>query len=220
MGVPAKKQIEFPFEDDPASEESSGQAAGGGAGARLSAVPVVAGDDLGFWKDVFVQQPLPWGRFLQSAVLHATAVGLIWGMSLAWLRQEKILGPAQFDRSQVITYSPNEYLPPLDTGAAAAPKQQKGEPAFAKQPILSVPREPDNRSQTIVAPSNLKLDHDVPLPNIIARGAIAPVVPLNATRSLSSRVAAPDTQVIAPAPDANFTREHADRAALRSDIIP
>jgi TonB family protein len=219
MGVPAKKQIEFPFEDDSASAESSGQAKGG-AGVRLSAVPVVAGDELGFWKDVFVQQPLPWGRFLQSAVLHATAVGLIWGMSLAWLRQEKILAPSQFDRSQVITYSPNEYLPPLDTGAAAAPKQQKGEPAFAKQPILSVPREPDNRSQTIVAPSNLKLDHDVPLPNIIARGAIAPVVPLNATRSLSSRVAAPDTQVVAPTPDANFTREHADRAALRSDIIP
>jgi protein TonB len=178
-----------------------------------------AGDDLDIWKDVFVHQPLPWARLLQSAVLHLTAVALIWGMSLEWLRQQKIIGPTPFDRSSVITYSPNEYLPPLDTGKAAAPQEQKGEPAFAKQPILSVPREADNRSQTIVAPSDLKLDHDVPLPNIIATGAIAPVVPLEATRSLSRNRATPDTQVVAPAPDAHFTRD-ANQAALRSDIVP
>ncbi|MGC2247603.1 MAG: TonB family protein, partial [Terriglobales bacterium] len=138
---------------------------------------------------------------------------------LVWLREQKIIGPTPFDRSSIITYSPDEYLPPLDTGAAAAPKEQNGEPALAKQPILSVPRVADNRSQTIVAPSDLKLDHDVPLPNIIASGAIAPVVPLNATTSLSSRVATPDTQIVAPAPDAHFTRD-ASRATLRADIVP
>ena len=218
MGVPAKKQIEFPFEDDSASRETPGRGPDG-LGPRLSPVAVTAGADLDLWKDVFVNRPLPWGRFLQSAVLHATAFALIWGISLAWLRQQKILAPEAFDRSSVLTYSPDEYLPPLDTGAAAAPKEQKGEPAFAKQPILSVPREADNRSQTIVAPTDLKLDHDVPLPNIIATGAIAPVVPLEATRSLASRTAAPDTQVVAPAPDAKFTRDHSDRA-LRSDVVP
>jgi len=187
---------------------------------RVPAVSPIPGDDIGLWKDVFVQRPLPWTRFLQSAVLHLSAVGLIWGLSLVWLRQQRILDPAPFDRSSVITYSPDEYLPPLDTGAAAAPKEeQKGEPAFAKQPILSVPRESDNRTQTIVAPTDLKLDHDVPLPNIIATGAIAPVVPLEATRSVPNRVAAPDTQIVAPAPDARFTRD-ASQAALRSSIVP
>ena len=211
MGIPAKKLIELSLEGDSARPE--------GSGPRLAPTQVMAGGDLGFWKDVFVHQPLPWGRFLQSAVLHATAFGLIWGISLAWLRQQKIIGPTPFDRSSVITYAPNEYLPPLDTGAAAAPQEQKGEPALAKQPILSVPREADNRSQTIVVPPDVKLDHDVPLPNIIATGKIAPVVPLEATRSLASRVNAPDQQVIAPAPDANFARDRANQT-LRSDIVP
>ena len=220
MGVPAKNLVEPPGDD---SGRSGLRDSGQNIGPRLSSVQASArmatGDDLDLWKDVFVHQPLPWGRLLQSAVLHLTAVALIWGISLAWLRQQKIIGPTPFDRSSVITYAPNEYLPPLDTGAAAAPQEQKGEPAFAKQPILSVPREADNRSQTIVAPPDLKLDHDVPLPNIIATGAIAPVVPLDATRSLSSRVTAPDSQVVAPAPDAHFTRD-ANRAALKSDIVP
>jgi TonB family protein len=220
MGIPAKKLVEFPEDNSERPDLPHFERDGG---PRLSSVgsstPGIAATDFDLWKDVFVHQPLPWARLLQSAVLHLMAVGLIWGLSLAWLREQKIIGPTPFDRSSVITYSPNEYLPPLDTGKAAAPPEQKGEPAFAKQPILSVPREADNRSQTIVAPTDLKLDHDVPLPNIIATGAIAPVVPLDATRSFSGRTTAPDTQVVAPAPDAHFTRD-ANRAALRSDIVP
>ena len=192
-------------------------------GPRLSPAQMVAGDDLGLWKDVFVQQPLPWGRFLQSALLHTAAFGLIWGLSISWLRQQKILAPTPFDRSSLITYSPEEYLPPLDTGAAAAAEPAQAppaDPAFAKQPILSVPREADNRSQTIVVPPDIKLDHDVPLPNIVASGAIVPVVPIDATRSLSNRAPAPDTQVVAPAPNADFTRDRLNRTALKSDVIP
>ena len=237
MGIPAKK----PRASDPEVAEASTRPAGLGPTGpvpvdprstepgsierstekrpRLSAAPAT-GLESNLWNDVFVERPLPWGRFLQSAVLHLTAAGLIWGLSLAWLRNQQILGPTPFDKSSVLTYAPNEYLPPLDTGkAAAAPREQKGEPALAKQPILSVPRESDNRSQTIVAPTDLKLDHNLPLPNIIATGAIAPVVPLDATRSLASRVNAPDQQVVAPAPDANFSRDRANQS-LRSDIVP
>jgi TonB family protein len=218
MGLPAKKLAERLDERDPASAESR-SGVPGTLGPRLSSPQVVADDDLGLWHDVFVHQPLPWGRFVQSAVLHTLAFGLIWALSISVLRQQKILSSA-FDRSSVITYSPEEYLPPLDTGAAAPPKTETGDPAFAKQPILSVPREADNRSQTIVVPPDLKLDHDVPLPNIVASGAIAPVVPIDATRSLSSRAVAPDTQVVAPAPDADFTRQNPNRTALKSDVIP
>ena len=218
MGLPAKKLIRLMIEHDPASPEFR-RGLTENAGPRLAFAPAVGGDDLGLWRDVFVQQKLPWGRFLQSAVIHATAVVLIWTLSMAWLRQQKIFAPATFDRSSLVTYSPEEYLPPLDTGASAAPEAQTGDPVFAKQPILSVPREADNRSQTIVVPPNLKLDHDVPLPNIIANGAVVPVVPLDATRS-SSRVTTPDTQVIAPAPNADFSRTHANQTSLKSDIIP
>src|ERR1700694_2769096 len=171
------------------------------------------------WRDVFVQQKLPWGRFLQSALLHTAAVALVWTISLSWIRQQKILDHAAFDRSSLVTYSPEEYLPPLDTGASEAPKTQKGDPAFAKQPILSVPREADNRSQTIVVPPDLKLDRDVPLPNIVATGAIVPAVPLDATRASLSRIVAPETQVVAPVPDVQFARDRVVQAAMKSDVI-
>lgn len=171
------------------------------------------------WSDVFVQQQLPWGRFLQSVLLHGAALALIWTLSLSWIRQQKILDHAAFDRASLVTYTPQEYMPPLDTGASDAPKTQKGDPSFAKQPILSVPREADNRSQTIVAPPNLKLDHDVAMPNIVATGAVVPAVPLDATRAPLSRVVAPDTQIVAPAPDVQFDPNHVVRTALKSDII-
>jgi len=113
------------------------------------------------WRDVFVRQELPWRRFFQSVILHSGALALIWMTSLAWLRQQSVVATPAFDRSALITYSPEEYLPPLDTGIADPAPPAKGDPAFAKQPILSVPREADNHSQTIVAPPDVRLNHDV-----------------------------------------------------------
>src|ERR1039457_512208 len=113
MGLPAKKLPERLDERDPASTVRDN------LGPRLSSAQLVAGDELGLWRDVFVHQPLPWGRFLQSALLHTLAFALVWGLSISWLRQQKILTSSPFDRSSVITYSPEEYLPPLDTRAAA-----------------------------------------------------------------------------------------------------
>jgi len=178
-----------------------------------------SGLELNLWKDVFVERPLPWARFAQSAILHGCAFVLIWALSLAWLREQKILA-TPFDKSSVITYSPEEYLPPLDTGTVEMPKPQTGDPAFAKQPILSVPSEADNRSQTIVAPPDLKLDHDVPLPNIVATATVAPIVPLDAATSLSNRTPALDQQVVAPTPDVNLDRNRITQAGLRSDVVP
>jgi TonB family protein len=188
-----------------------------GPGSASSGPPGEIEFDL--WKDVFVQQKLPWPRFLQSVFLHATALVLIWMASLAWIRQQKILDRTTFDRSSLVTYTPEEYLPPLDTGAPEPVKAQKGDPVYAKQPILSVPREADNRSQTIVVPPDLKLDHDVPLPNIVATGAILPVVPLDATRAPLKSVAAPEMQVVAPTPDVQFAPDRVTQAAMKSDVI-
>ncbi|MGO9402591.1 MAG: energy transducer TonB [Terriglobales bacterium] len=171
------------------------------------------------WRDVFVQQKLPWGRFLQSALLHVATVALLYGISLAWLRQQHILDRAAFDRSSLVTYSPDEYLPPLDTGATNAAKAQKGDPVYARQPILSVPREADNRSQTIVVPPDLKLDHDVKLPNIIATGTVVPAVPLDATHAPLTPMVAPEVQVVAPAPDVQFAPDRVVQAAMKSDVI-
>ena len=233
MESPGKNLLKFLVEHDPASPEFRNEVRAAlfpePGRTRHTCPTVVSGsaarnvchsNEFDLWRDVFVQQKLPWGRFLQSTLLHATAVTLIWTISFAWIRQQKILAPVPFDRSALVTYTPQEYLPPLDTGAPEAPKPQKGEPAYAKQPILSVPKEADNRSQTIVVPPDLKLNHDIPLPNIIATAAIAPAVPLDATRYAStSRIVAPETQVVAPAPDVQFTRDRVVRAGLKSDVI-
>jgi TonB family protein len=175
--------------------------------------------DFNLWRDVFVERPLPWRRFLQSAALHLGAVALIWTISLSWIRQQKILDRNAFDRSSLVTYTPQEYLPPLDTGRPKAQKAQKGDPVYAKQPILSVPQEADNRAQTIVAPPDIKLNHDVPMPNIVASGAILPQVPLDATRPSKSRLVAPETQVVAPAPEVQFSPDRVVRTAMKTDVV-
>ncbi|HEY4843394.1 MAG TPA: TonB family protein [Terriglobales bacterium] len=177
------------------------------------------GAKLVLWHDVFVEQELPWGRFLQSVLLHTTAVAILWTISIAWVRQQKILDRAAFDRSSLVTYTPEEYLPPLDTGASRPVTAQKGNPVYARQVILSVPREADNRSQTIVAPPDLKLDREVPLPNIIATGAVAPAVPLEATEARLNRVVAPEAQVVAPAPEVEFAHDRIVPAAMKSDVV-
>jgi TonB family protein len=218
MESPGNNLLRLLVERDPASPEFR---SGVRAALRSPELPakLAGGDEFDLWRDVFVQQKLPWGHFLQSALLHATAVALIYTISLAWIRQQKILAPATFDLSSLVTYSPEDYLPPLDTGASETPKAQAGDPVYAKQPILSVPPEADNRSQTIVVPPDLKLDRDVALPNIVATGAIVPAVPLDATRAPLTRMVAPEAQVVAPAPDVEFAPDRVVRAAMKSDVI-
>ena len=199
--------------------EPRGRAFWSSVGVALWPVRHSGKTEIGLWRDVFVRQRLPWGKFFQSALLHIAAVALFWALSLAWLKQQNILANSPFDRSSLITYSPDEYLPPLDTGTSDAPKKEAGDPVYAKQPILSVPPEADNRTQTIVAPPNLKLSHDVPLPNIVATGPIAPMVPLDATRAPMTRIIAPDTPVIAPAPEVDSIRDHVVSSSLRSEVV-
>jgi len=208
------KVLRLLVECDPASPEFR-------TGVRAVLHPAsVAGDGtFDLWRDVFIQQKLPWGRFVQSAVLHATAFGLIWVVSLSWMRQQKILDRDKFDRSSLITYSPQEYLPPLDTGAPAPAKAQKGDPAYAKQPIISVPREASSRSQSVVVPPDIKLDQDVPMPNIVATGSVVPSVPLDATRASLSHTAALEAEVVPPAPEVQFARDRVVRSVIKSEII-
>lgn len=217
MGSRGRNLLSLLVDHDPASPEFRNRVrANVYSTKRPTQLPGDAQFDL---RGVFVQQKLPWGRFLESALLHGIAVALIWNMSFAWMRQQKILSRAELDRASLITYTPDEYLPPLDTGASAAPKTQTGDPAYAKQPILSVPTEADNHSQTIVAPPDLKLTHDVPMPNIVAAGAIVPAVPLDATQAPSNRMVAPETQVIAPAPEVQYAQDRVVRSALKTDVI-
>jgi TonB family protein len=224
MESPGKNLSKFLEERDPANPKFwrrvwANRLDGDSPATASPNEPGTGKDEFDLWHDVFVGQKLPWGRFLQSVLLHTMAVALLWAISLAWIRQQKILDRAVFDRSSLVTYTPEEYLPRLDTGASAPRKAQQGNPIYAKQTILSVPPEADNRSQTIVVPPDLKLDRDVPLPNIIATGAIAPAVPLDATQARLNRIVAPEAQVVAPAPEVEFAHDRVVQAAMKSDVV-
>jgi len=160
-----------------------------------------------FWDDVFVASRLPWVRFAESGAAHVVVIAMLWGASALWSQRTRATPRAVFHSSDVVYYSAQEYLKPLDTGGAKARLPQKADPAYAPQPIISVPPEPDNRRQTIVTPPKIKLDHDVPLPNVVAWGPAQPAVPLAATsKATDLRLPTLPTSVVAPPPEVSKNR--------------
>lgn len=167
-----------------------------------------------FWPDVFVQRPLPWSRFAQSLILHTLLVTGLWALGKFTPHRTQ---PFALTSNHQWTILPIEApLPELNTGARPRPPQH-GDPARARQPILSVPPEADNHTQTIITPPQLKLDSDVPLPNIVAwTEKTAPIAP---TAGLTSerQIVAPETAVVPPPPQMDATSQ---RHALIADTKP
>src|SRR6266567_1638571 len=152
-----------------------------------------------FWTDVFVASGLPWWKFGQSTIYHITVIALLWGAVQFW-PQPRILNQPVLSKDEVISYSPSEYLPPLDTGDRQIQQEEKGEPEYAPQPIISVPPEADNRTQTIVTPPDIKLSHDVPLPNVVSWTQMPGPVPLAARAVAEMNLPASPMSVVAPPP--------------------
>ena len=163
-----------------------------------------------FWPDVFVHGGLPWWRFLQSAAYHAAALLTIWaGSRFLALQPHATIEPA-FTHADVIYYTPAEYLPPLDTRQADLVPAARPDPEYSAQPIISLPPEAENHSQTIVAPPKVNLHREVPLPNVVAWSekpqipiAPAPVVLASETSRLTPKI---DQEIVAPPPEADRTQ--------------
>jgi TonB family protein len=172
-----------------------------------------------FWSDVFVASGLPWAPFAQSAAFHAAAIAVIWGMSQLLLHGPQSVVPAHASEN-VVYYSPSEYLPALDTDFRQKRVKQKGEPEQARQPILSVPSEPENRTQTIVTPPNIKLNHDLPLPNIVVWSLPQPLVPIATTQHIRTNFNLPVLPLTVIAPVPAITRRFAQHApALAQQVV-
>ncbi len=179
-----------------------------------------------FWPDVFVKRRLPWDGFVQSAAYHAIAVGLLIGLSHLLTLQPRVVTQPAFERSQVIYYHPSEYLPPLDTRNNAAPAPEKADPEFSPQPIISVPPQADNRSQTIVTPPRVKLKQNVPLPNMVAwsnnpqkpRLAIPPA-PLTPAAEITRIAPNLETSVVTPPPDSSHLAQRRNLPALSNSVV-
>ena len=171
----------------------------------------VAGDSTpaAFWSDVFVERGLPWGRFLQSGAYHILVLAMVWAGSRFIALQPHVAVATTFTHADVVYYTPSEYLPPLDTRSLDSARPRTADPEYSAQPIISVPPEADNRSQTIVTPPGIQLQNDVALPNFVAllekmpgnpRMPIgpAPAVPASEISRIAPQM---ERSVIAPPPD-------------------
>jgi len=170
-----------------------------------------------FWPDVFVRRSLPWWGFVESGFGHGLVFAALWGLAIIWPVRTQLTPARTFDRSQVIYFSPSEYLPPLDTGEVKPTEAQKADPEYARQPILSVPPEADNHHQTIVSPPDIRLAQDIASPNIVSWGDHTVPVPLAATER-DAPVHSLTAPVVAPPPDVRVDDSHAI-AALNSAVI-
>lgn len=186
-----------------------------------------------FWSDVFVQRRLPWRRFLESLGYHIlTLAALVLFSRFSGLRPLPEPRPA-FDHTQVISYEPVEYLPPVDTRRPEAARPRKADPELSRQPIISLPPEADNRVQTIVAAPVVKLKRDVALPNIVAwfkeswsdqdssrRPQLAIAPPPVVLASSITRIAPKITNsVVAPPPDLRAAMRNATPQGPQPAII-
>jgi len=122
-------------------------------------------------------------------------------------RGPKVQSP--FENTKLEYYPVSDYLPPINNNQKAAMKTRKGAPKLAKQEILSVPPNPDNNHQTIVTPPKLKLDHDVPLPNIVAWTPIPAAQPIAASARSVSQLKVPqfEPQVVGPTADLSQVKD-------------
>ena len=153
-----------------------------------------------FWPDVFVQRGVTWSRMRQSGLAHVMALLVIYGFSTVWVSDHQRHPEVRIH--PVIHYDLSEYLPPMDTGSPPAPKEQKGQPLLAKQKIISLQPNADNREQTIISPVDVKLPTNIPMPNIVA-WTPTPGVPAALAARETSQLNIPRVplDIIKPAPD-------------------
>src|ERR1700722_423348 len=183
-----------------------------------------------FWDDVFVERRLPWAGFLESGGGHLIAFVLLIGLTRFFAMQpHAVLRPA-FDHAQIVSYQSAEYLPPLDTRRAQADRPAKADPEYSRQPVISVPREADNRSQTLVAPPSVKLKSDTAMPNIIAWSdtqqkpkLYIQAAPLTLAADLTRIAPQMENSVVTPPPDAAHLTHRLtqlrDQPSLQSAVV-
>lgn len=171
--------------------------------------------------DYFIATGIGPRRFLESGSYHLVAVAIIYFVSVSPLFRPRVKLHSGFEDTKVEYYPVSEYLPPLNSQSAKSMKPRKGAPKLAKQEILSVPPEPDNFHQTIVTPPNIKLTHDVALPNIVAWTAIPAAQPIAASsRNIKQRTVQQfDPQVVEPTADLSHTRAKLEMPTFQQTVV-
>jgi len=164
-----------------------------------------------FWPDVFVSAPIPWTEIRQSFLYHAFVLTALWGFSQMYLLRPRVRIEPVTRHTMLTYYQVSEYLPPVFTSSAPAKVKVRGKPAYSRQPIISLPPNPDNTRQTIVNPAAPKLiPHAVKLPNLVV-STPAPQPPVaGVTRSASQLTLPWLAATPVPPPEANTSRRVAE----------
>jgi TonB family protein len=182
-----------------------------------------------FWSDVFVDRKLPWRRFFESGGYHALAIMAIVAGSRFLALQPHAIPQSQLAHADVVYYTAADYLPPIDTlrvrgSTPHTRREEKADPGFSPQPVISVPPESDNHSQTIVAAPAVRLKHDVQLPNTVAWSdaprmpiAPAPLVPASQISRLAPRL---ERSVVAPPPSVDKSERQDMQAPQLAVVAP
>jgi TonB family protein len=173
-------------------------------------------------RDYFIKTGIAPIRFLESYSGHiAFVIAVYLVCTLPFFNREPQLhSPTQNTTLEYIPVS--DYLPPINTVAEAQMKPRQGAPKLAKQEILSVPANPDNSHQTIVTPPKVKLDHDVPLPNIVAWTPVPSTQPVAASARSVSQLTVPQFQpeVVAPPADVSHLKNNLKVPSLSTpDVV-
>jgi len=174
---------------------------------RQSPPPEVTSQPVAIPEEKWVSVNLGPRHILESYGYHIVLIIVIYFASTSSWFSHSVQLDSPYANTSFEHYELSEYLPPINTGPSGAAKPRKGEPKLAKQEIISVPPNPDNLRQTIVTPPNIKLNHDIPLPNMVAWTEI-PGQPIAASQRELSQLKLPQfsQQVVEPTADVSKLR--------------
>jgi TonB family protein len=165
-----------------------------------------------YWADALVHRPVAWTRMLQSYLGHAVVLACAYAGNLLWLNQPHVISEDPPQTSTILRYPLSEYLPQVQprasrTNVPVRPRAQKADPVLSPQRIVSINVDHTSTRQTVIIqqPDLKLLQHDVPLPNLVAwtPAPVAPIMARRRTLDLPAPQVAPPAQ---PAIEHNVSR--------------
>ena len=152
-----------------------------------------------YWPDVFVHRPLAKREITLSYILHALVISIVYMYPWMGVFTSRTVPNSTTKNTTITYYKLSEYLPAINSASAPAKEPRTGEPALARQPIISVPKTPDNLEQTIVDPNSVAVMREhVNVPNMVVMTPI-PAPPVTANPGIPKLVLPPEFKVVAPA---------------------
>jgi TonB family protein len=163
-----------------------------------------------YWPDAQVHRPVAWVAMRQSFLAHLLAVVAIYAGSLWWLNLPRVLTEDPTRTTTIVHYQLSEYLPAVNPARVedevpVRSHAQNADPEYSPQKIVSLNADHGSTRQTIIQPDLALLQHDVPLPNLMAWTPIPGTAPM-AARHVLSDMPVSTAQVVAPPQEALTSR--------------